>query len=274
TSYADYALFEVVDLFKTIDSTILDAVPLIKTFYYRMSNRPNSQEKFCIGSHVWNMTMVKEGGEKKSIEMEWQNFHVFFFVIFAALVVACDARRRCKCENGGRCVRRGTMCLCKAGGGYFGDRCELPCVDIYNSCKNWKEQGRCSYRYGSNKFFLENCPVSCRECTYNPQNAPKGVPLAPVLRPLKGLIGKWRAESDGTYRYPLPFSSTSGYVETIEVSIAKLPAFDTPYLLYSSTAKSKGKDGNIQSDLGFLWLKTKQNVTKIANMFTTNTGES
>ncbi|KRZ94908.1 Protein male abnormal 7 [Trichinella sp. T8] len=200
---------------------------------------------------------------------------------------------QCPCEHG-HCTANQT-CRCDAG--WVGSKCQRPCQDVYKACPYWEKEGRCVWTRKYTKFFLENCPVTCKECIYNLKTIPPGLPLPPYLELLKQLIGEWDLNSDDSINYPVNFAK-GGYNKVLRIMLTQVPLFDTPslnytydtfhifsicqfehtefaYYLFSGFARSKEDSNDIQEEKGFIWVRPAKSPTReVAYMITTNSGIS
>uniref|UniRef100_A0A5S6QUW5 ShKT domain-containing protein n=1 Tax=Trichuris muris TaxID=70415 RepID=A0A5S6QUW5_TRIMR len=177
---------------------------------------------------------------------------------------------QCPCAHG-RCSFNNT-CLCEKG--WVGKKCHRPCQDVYKACPYWKKEGRCVWTKRYTKFFLENCPVICNECEYDPNTVPPGLPLPPYLELLKPLIGEWHYDSPYPTHFPVNFLG-GGYTKTVRIMLTEVPLFDTPSLNYTGVARSKLNPDDVQEEKGFLWVRPGVTPSRqVAFMLVTNTGVS
>uniref|UniRef100_A0A915KXR1 EGF-like domain-containing protein n=1 Tax=Romanomermis culicivorax TaxID=13658 RepID=A0A915KXR1_ROMCU len=197
-------------------------------------------------------------------------FRRLIFVASLFLIVAAQSSEsNCPCQNGGTCSN--DVCFCPDG--WTGKQCQRPCVDFYKSCAGWDEEGRCQWTRGITTFFLDNCPVTCGQCKFDNKTVPKGLPLPPILEPLKAFVGVWRTETTFPDRFPVKFESASGYSENLTIAIAEVPGFDTPSLNYTVDAVSLNDENDAQREVGFLWMKPGNGSTKlVGNMMVVNSG--
>ncbi|CAD6189684.1 unnamed protein product [Caenorhabditis auriculariae] len=154
------------------------------------------------------------------------------------------------CGEGGQCVKRqlGNRCVCPEG--YMGRACRRPCQDVYKSCTRWKDEDRCSWTRPISPFFADNCALSCGVCRSLGQALQLTLP--PILDNIEWFVGRWESRTTAAHRFPEPMSGA--YIETLDVQISDVPAFDRPPVNISVKAMTlDGRD--VHTEVGFLTSK-------------------